>query len=148
MADQVQLRGGTTAEHATFTGAVREVTVDTSKKFTVVSQFRPDRLSMFFVHDGGDTQSWRLKKHAERDFWEWVASWAVCVRHPSDLGYDDGAYQLPALHLHEHRVQTDHALAQQSGLGVAAVVGGRGLRLGVATFAAGRADDEIGRAHV
>lgn len=36
MADQVQLRGGTTAEHAAFTGAVREVTVDTTKKVAVV----------------------------------------------------------------------------------------------------------------
>jgi hypothetical protein len=36
MADQVQLRGGTSAEHASFTGAVREVTVDTTKKTAVV----------------------------------------------------------------------------------------------------------------
>lgn len=36
MADQVQLRGGTTAEHSTFTGAMRETTVDTSKKTLVV----------------------------------------------------------------------------------------------------------------
>ena len=36
MANQIQLRGGTTAEHATFTGAVREVTVDTDKNTLVV----------------------------------------------------------------------------------------------------------------
>jgi hypothetical protein len=36
MADQLQLRGGTTAQHATFTGALREVTVDTDKKTVVV----------------------------------------------------------------------------------------------------------------
>jgi hypothetical protein len=36
MADQVQFRGGTTAQHAAFTGAVREVTVDTDKKVAVV----------------------------------------------------------------------------------------------------------------
>ena len=36
MADQVQLRGGTTAQHAAFTGAVREATVDTTKKVIVV----------------------------------------------------------------------------------------------------------------
>jgi hypothetical protein len=36
MADQLQLRGGTTAETATFTGALREVTVDTDKDTLVV----------------------------------------------------------------------------------------------------------------
>jgi hypothetical protein len=29
------------------------------------------------------------------------------VRKPSDLGFDDAAYQLPALHLHEHQVEVD-----------------------------------------
>lgn len=77
---------------------------------------RQEMLATFFCHDGGETQAWRLKGHAERDFWRWVASWAVCVRRPSDLGYDDGNYALPPLELHEHRVQTDHALAHESGL--------------------------------
>ncbi len=77
---------------------------------------RQEMLATFFCHDGGETQAWRLKGHAERDFWRWVASWAVCVRHPSDLGYHDGAYELPPLHLHEHRVATDNSLAQQSGM--------------------------------
>ncbi len=77
---------------------------------------RQEMLATFFTHDGGETQAWRLKGHAERDFWRWVASWAVCVRTPSDLGYDDGAYRLPPLHLHEHRVTTDNALAHESGL--------------------------------
>ena len=36
MADQLQLRGGTTTEHSTFTGALREVTVDTDKDTLIV----------------------------------------------------------------------------------------------------------------
>jgi hypothetical protein len=36
MPDQLQLRGGTTTEHATFTGASKEVTIDTTKKTAVV----------------------------------------------------------------------------------------------------------------
>ena len=36
MAKKLQLRGGTTSEHSTFTGAVREVTVDTSKDTLVI----------------------------------------------------------------------------------------------------------------
>jgi hypothetical protein len=36
MATQLKLRGGTTAEHATFTGGEREVTVDTDKNTLVL----------------------------------------------------------------------------------------------------------------
>lgn len=58
---------------------------------------RSEMLAMFFVHDGGETQAWRLKKHAEKAFWEWVASWAVLMRKPSDLGYPDDGFVLPPL---------------------------------------------------
>lgn len=68
---------------------------------------RVEMLSMFFVHDGGATQDWRLKGHAEQDFWRWLASWAVMIRKPSDLGYDDGAFQLPPLRMHEHVIRVD-----------------------------------------
>src|SRR5688500_10063492 len=63
---------------------------------------RVEMLSEFFVHDGGETQVWRLKGHAQQAFWKWVATWAAMVRKPSDLGLDDAAYQLPALRMHEH----------------------------------------------
>ena len=56
-----------------------------------------DMLATFFVHDGGDTRAWRLKGHAENDFWRWLASWAVMLRKPSDLGYTDDGYDLPPL---------------------------------------------------
>src|SRR6056300_1180186 len=36
MAKRLQHRGGTTSQHSTFTGAVREVTVDTDKNTLVV----------------------------------------------------------------------------------------------------------------
>lgn len=58
---------------------------------------RTEMLSMFFVHDGGDTAKWRLKGHAEGEFWKWVCSWAVMLRKPSDLGYEDGGFILPPL---------------------------------------------------
>lgn len=61
-----------------------------------------EMLSEYFVHDGGDTQSWRLKGHARDQFWRWVASWAALVRKPSDLGFDDTRYNLPALHVSQH----------------------------------------------
>ena len=58
---------------------------------------RTEMLSTFFVHDGGDTAKWRLKGHAQQDFWKWVASWAVMLRNPADLGYDGSAFELPPI---------------------------------------------------
>jgi hypothetical protein len=67
---------------------------------------RTEMLAMFFVHDGGDTAKWRLKGHARSKFWEWVCSWAVTIRKPSDLGYDDGSFILPKLQIQDCTVQT------------------------------------------
>lgn len=63
---------------------------------------RTEMLSTYFIHDGGNTSSWRLKGYGESKFWEWVATWAVCVRNPSDLGYTSEGYELPPLNLIEH----------------------------------------------
>lgn len=71
---------------------------------------RTEMLSTFFVHDGGDTSKWRLKGHAEADFWRWMCSWAVMIRKPSDLGYDDGDFILPPLRMHQHVVETEKAV--------------------------------------
>lgn len=68
---------------------------------------RPEMLATFFVHDGGDTAKWRLKGHAIKSFWEWVASWAVMVRTPSDIGYPDDGFRLPALNIIEHHVKSN-----------------------------------------
>jgi len=66
-----------------------------------------EMLATFFTHDGGETQKWRLKRHGREDFWRWVCSWAAVVRRPSDLGYDDGAFELPPLVYHEHVVPSE-----------------------------------------
>lgn len=65
-----------------------------------------EMLSLFFVHDGGDTSKWRLKGHAEEEFWKWLCSWAVALRAPSDLGYDDGKFRLPRLHMEQVTVES------------------------------------------
>jgi len=67
---------------------------------------------MFFVHDGGDTSKWRLKGHAKETFWEWVASWAVMLGKPSDLGYEDGKFLLPPLSIHQITVPSDRPEAK------------------------------------
>lgn len=66
---------------------------------------REEMLSMYFVHDGGETQKWRLKGHAEDVFWKWMASWSVNIRKPSDLGYSDDGFSLPDLKFKQHIVK-------------------------------------------
>jgi hypothetical protein len=77
---------------------------------------RVEMLAEYFVHDGGDTQSWRLKGHARAAFWRWVSGWAALVRKPSDLGFDDDRYNLPPLNVHQHVSAVDHNAAATSGM--------------------------------
>jgi hypothetical protein len=72
-----------------------------------------EMLSTFFTHDGGDTGKWRLKGHGKVKFWEWMATWAICIRSPADLGFDGSAYVLPALNLNEHIVSGGELLEGQ-----------------------------------
>ena len=76
---------------------------------------RTEMLSMFFVHDGGETQVWRLKGHAQRAFWEWVSSWGVAIQKPSDLGYADDGFVLPPLVQHNHVIEADADVTQAAG---------------------------------
>jgi len=67
---------------------------------------RAEMLAMYFVHDAGDTGEWRIKGHAVKHFWEFVASWAIMLRKPSDIGFPDDGYELPPLNLIEHKIHT------------------------------------------
>jgi superfamily II DNA or RNA helicase len=58
---------------------------------------RSEMLATYFVHDGGETQKWRLKGHAVDEFWRWVCSWAIAFRSPADIGFDQDGYELPPL---------------------------------------------------
>lgn len=68
---------------------------------------RTEMLATFFCHDGGETQKWRLKGHAQRDFWRWLTSWAVMLRKPSDLGYSDDGFTLPPMTITQHTVEAE-----------------------------------------
>jgi hypothetical protein len=74
-----------------------------------------EMLAMFFVHDGGETQKWRLKGHAESEFWRWMSSWAVMLRKPSDLGYPDDGYDLPPLLTQHHATSVEYAASLDTG---------------------------------
>ena len=67
---------------------------------------RTEMLATYFVNDTGDTGTWRLKGWGQSRFWEWMGTWAVVLRNPSDLGFDGSRYELPTLHYHEHVVET------------------------------------------
>lgn len=64
-------------------------------------------LCTFFINDTFNTGDWRLKRHAEAEFWKWLASWAACVSKPSDIGFTDEGYDLPALRMNTITVDVD-----------------------------------------
>lgn len=68
---------------------------------------RTEMLATYFVNDTGDTGTWRLKGWGASKFWEWMATWAVVLRNPSDIGFDGSRYKLPDPEYIEHVVETE-----------------------------------------
>lgn len=66
-----------------------------------------EMLARWFINDIMGNMTWRLKAYAHIDFWRWVASWALVLRSPADLGYDSTGYDLPPLNLHHVTIPTD-----------------------------------------
>ncbi len=66
-----------------------------------------EMLATYFIHDGGETSKWRLKGHGQRKFWEWLCTWAVFIRKPSDIGFEGEDFELPPLIQHNHCIP-DH----------------------------------------
>ena len=58
----------------------------------------------WFVHD---QDGWRMKKHAVQPFYRWMASWAIALRTPADIGYQDDRYILPKLTIQDHVIALD-----------------------------------------
>lgn len=74
-----------------------------------------EMLSRWFINDTMNFGTYRLKGHARSDFWDWVASWGTCVSKPSDLGFPDGAFELPALETSLLNVRVDHVAGASEG---------------------------------
>ncbi len=66
-----------------------------------------EMLARWFIADQNNMGRYRLKGHAVKPFWNWVASWARCLSKPSDLGYSDKGFDLPPLNVHRHEVRSD-----------------------------------------
>lgn len=76
-----------------------------------------DMLTKFFKSNQGSVDSnnrnigekFYLKPHAERDFFAWVNQWSIMIKKPSDLGFSDDGYGLPALHTNRHVIHNDES---------------------------------------
>jgi len=74
----------------------------------------------FFKRNSEKADQLTIMQHKEREFWLWVASWALFITRPSDLdpGFDDAGYDLPPLDIRWHELPTDHlahAVTEKSG---------------------------------
>lgn len=68
---------------------------------------RTEMLATYFKNDSGDTGTWILKGWGQSRFWEWMGSWSVVLRNPSDLGFDGSKYILPEPEYIEHVVESE-----------------------------------------
>lgn len=77
-----------------------------------------EMIARFFINDTMHFGGYRLKGHGESDFWEWVASWAMCIANPSDIGFKEtGAkYVLPEMKVNEVSVTVDETDFENSKL--------------------------------
>ncbi len=66
-----------------------------------------EALAIWFLADQSESGKYRLKRHAAADFWRWVASWAVCIETPADIGFDGSNYILPPLNEIDEIVDSD-----------------------------------------
>jgi len=67
-----------------------------------------EMLAMYFVHDGGETSKWRLRKHAQDDFWKYVCTWSISLDNPKTLGFDSKGYNLPEIEYIEHIIPVEN----------------------------------------
>ena len=67
-----------------------------------------EMLAMYFVHDGGETSKWRLRKHAKDDFWKFAMTWAIAIDNPKTLGFNHDGYDLPEIEYIEHTIPVEN----------------------------------------
>lgn len=68
---------------------------------------RGHALTRFFQRDSTKAGHLTLYENKKEEFWRWVASWAVFINKPSDLGFDDEGYNLPPLNFKEIEVENN-----------------------------------------
>lgn len=68
-------------------------------------------LTRWFKRDASKAGHLTLYPSQEKSFWLWVASWALFLYSPADIGFSDAGYDLPPLTVNWHRVTVDHRRA-------------------------------------
>ncbi len=75
-----------------------------------------DMLTKFFTNNENTISpqsigvKWVLKGHATESFFDWVSSWSISMRKPSDLGFDDSKHILPDLITNYHPIKNENNL--------------------------------------
>jgi len=67
-----------------------------------------EMLAMYFVHDGGETQKWRLRKHAKDSFWKYVCQWSISLDDPCRIDPSQKGYDLPEIEYIEHIIPVEN----------------------------------------
>lgn len=78
-------------------------------KETIVTRENGNRAKIKTKQAGKKGQEWRLRNYAKNDFYRWLASWAIMMSKPSDLGYDDDGYILPELNIEPLFIPIDYS---------------------------------------
>lgn len=86
-----------------------------------------DMLVRWFINDTNDTGTWRLKGHARKAFWEWLASWCRMAEHPRDMGDSVDGYDLPALNIIRHQADASYIKPEEGSLFGAVDVSATGI---------------------
>lgn len=58
-----------------------------------------DNKTIRVKHSNKHGTEWRLRYHAQHNYFSWLSSWAMAIRKPSDLNYKDDGYILPELNI-------------------------------------------------
>ena len=77
-----------------------------------------DMLGKFFKNNQNSVDSnnrnigekFYLKPYAERAFFQWVNTWSLMIKNPSDIGFSDNLYKLPQLITNTHMVENNSLL--------------------------------------
>lgn len=79
-----------------------------------------EMLSRWFINDTSTaSQEWRLKGHAENDFWDWLSSWSRMGSMPSDITgneAEDVGFVLPDFELRRHKAEESNIVGLDDGL--------------------------------
>jgi len=65
----------------------------------------------FFKRDSTKADQLTIHPHKEEEFWLWVATWAMFLQSPADLGFDATGYDLPEKMIIYHQIDVDHLTA-------------------------------------